>query len=110
MPDGLASSLYIDLLENEGVPILHLVGDLDMHTSTTLRHRLQGLMHRGHSRIGLDLRRVGSLDPIGVSALVAEHEECRRTRSELVVLDASSEVDRVLRHLGLDHLLLAGQC
>ena len=108
MLDVFASRLFIDRVEVMGVPTLQLVGDLDMHTSSALRHRIQDLRVQGHRRIGLDLGKVDYMDPKGVSTLVAEYEECRRTRRELVIHGTSGPVYETLSLLGLQHLLKAG--
>lgn len=103
--DTCTSRLFIDEVDVMGVPTLLVVGDLDTHTSSALRYRIQGLRRQGHHRIGLDLRLVQHLDPMGVSTLVTEHEECRRTRRSLVIHETSREVGKVLSLLGLEFLL-----
>lgn len=99
------SRLFIDEIESTGMPTLHLVGDMDMHTNWAFSYRMRELRHQGHQRIGLNLRHVEYVDSMGISALVAEYEECRSTRRHLVILEASQRLQKVLALLDLEHVL-----
>ena len=99
-----ASQLFIDEFESDGGITLRVVGDLDAQTSSALRYRLQELRRQGRRRIGLDLAHVDHLDSSGVSVLVAEYEECRRTRRSLAIEAVSGEVSKVLAFLGLNFM------
>lgn len=103
------SQLFIDEIQGTGMPVLLLVGDLDIHTSSAFGYRVRDLRRQGHQRIGLDLSLVEYVDPTGVSAIVREFEECRRTRRHLVILEASAGVRKVLGLLDLAHMLKVGE-
>lgn len=63
--------------DDGGVPVVSLIGEIDLHTCPELRTALQGIMDRGHYRVVLDLAQVPYLDSAALGVLV---DAVRRAR------------------------------
>lgn len=114
-PNGAADEPEAFHLEEEvvsDIPVLHLVGEVDLAAAPTVRERLTSLAQRpgearagGRSVVVVDLADVTFIDSTGLSMLVAAHTRFEETNDELRVAAVPSRVQRVLELTGLDGLL-----
>lgn len=95
----------------EGLPLLHLGGEVDLAAAPAIRDRLTALVQQlGVGReapdaVVLDLGRVTFIDSTGLSMLVAAHSRFGESGKELRVAAVPPRVRRVLELTGLDGLL-----
>ena len=95
----------------EGIPVLHLAGEIDLAAAPALRDRLVALAQQlaaggGAPGVVLDLDQVSFIDSTGLSVLVAAHSRLGESGRQLRVAAAPPRVRRVLELTGLDGLLL----
>ena len=95
----------------EGIPVLHLAGEIDLAAAPALRDRLVALAQQlaaggGAPGVVLDLDQVSFIDSTGLSVLVAAHSRLGESGRQLRVAGAPPRVRRVLELTGLDGLLL----
>ncbi|HZP30441.1 MAG TPA: STAS domain-containing protein [Acidimicrobiia bacterium] len=87
----------------EGPPVvLHVAGDLDLHTSPQLADRLDAV---GEGDVVVDCEHLRFVDSIGVSLLVRIAHELRAEGRTLALRNVSSVPHRTLEILGLTEML-----
>ncbi len=80
-------------------------GELDVATCPGLRDHISRLLRGGATTIVLDMTGVRFVDSVGMSVIVAAHHRCVERGGELRVRP-SSALERTLRLMGLDEVLL----
>jgi len=77
-----------------GVPVVHLKGEIDLHTCPELRAALQNLMEHGHFRIVLDLAQVPYLDSAALGVLVDAVRRARENGGGIYLVQVAPFVQR----------------
>ena len=86
-----------------GKVIVTIHGPVDSRTAPELRHRLVDLIDgQGNRHLVLDLHRMTTVDPSGLSVFVDAHKRMRRIAGELVLSGLRPEVARAFESAGLD--------
>jgi anti-sigma B factor antagonist len=85
--------------------ILHVAGELDLHTSPALQDRLTELLDDGVSRLALDLEGVGFMDSSSLGVLVTALKRLRERNGDLTLLGVNGSPLKVLALTGIDRLL-----
>lgn len=78
---------------------------LNLVVANDLRDQLRDLVHRGYSRIVVDLSGVESIDSSGLGALVAGLKAARQAGGDLRITGPGSQVVAVLELTNLDKVL-----
>lgn len=89
--------LEITIDENpgdNGVPVVSLTGEIDLHTCPDLRSALQGIMDRGHYRLVLDLAKVPYLDSAALGVLVDAVRRARENNGGIYLVQVAPFVQR----------------
>jgi anti-sigma B factor antagonist len=94
--------LALEARDQNGWGIIEVQGEIDLHTSSQLRHAIVGLLERGQNRIVIDLRGVGFMDSSGLGVLVAGLKRAKERDGTLAVVFEEGSVQRVLSITGLD--------
>ena len=97
-------SLVINVVESAGgTPIIHLRGEVDLHTCPELRATLQGLMDTGKNRMVLNLSEVPYLDSAALGVLVDTQRRLKERSGELYLAQVTPfvlrafEITRLIR-------------
>ena len=77
-----------------GVPVVHLKGEIDLHTCPDLRTALQQLMDRGSFRMILDLAQVPYLDSAALGVLVDAVRRARENNGGIYLVQVAPFVQR----------------
>lgn len=77
-----------------GVPVVHLKGEIDLHTCPELRTTLQGLMAEGKYRVVLDLADVPYLDSAALGVLVDAVRRARENEGGIFLVQVTPFVQR----------------
>ena len=78
----------------DGVPVVHLKGEIDLHTCPELRMALQQLMDRGFYRLILDLAQVPYLDSAALGVLVDAVRRARENNGAIYLIQVAPFVQR----------------
>ena len=81
--------------------VLRVVGDVDLAVIGELRAALDEAVRR-RPHVIVDLTRVGTIDSLGVGALVRGRNRARRADGDLLLVAPSGFVQTVLRGMRLD--------
>jgi anti-anti-sigma factor len=88
--------------ELQGVPLMEVVGDIDLSTLPQLQRAIDNLFNSKNSmRLIIDLRRVTFIDSSGVGALIGAKKRLMTRHGELYVICGN---DHVRKKLGLMRL------
>ena len=71
-----------------------------------LRREFDAMVGPGAGKVVIDLSGVTVVDPAGVNTLVATHRMVREAGGELVVINARSDIYRLLLRLRVDRLFV----
>jgi anti-sigma B factor antagonist len=95
-------SLSISTSSVDGVVQIQLRGEIDVDTAHEVREAIAALLAKSRpSRIELNLRLVGFIDSVGISALVSGRQTAEVSGVKLVVTEPSRFVHRQLWVTGL---------
>lgn len=79
-------------------------GEIDLSNATSLRARIDELVHRGDRRLVVDLGGVGFMDSSGLSVLVAGMKRMREAGGELAIACPNEPILKVFAVTGLDRV------
>ena len=85
--------------------VLGVQGELDLHTSTSLRDRLRDLIDEGHARIAVDMTDVTFMDSSSLGVLVVAMKRLREKDGELSLIGVNGSPFKVLSLTGMDRVL-----
>src|SRR5688500_8845545 len=84
----------------EGIPVLHVTGELDLYTSPKLRLALESVLIRGHQRLVVNLLKATYLDSTGLSVLTAALKKFRDAGGNLALVFEQPQIDRMFTITG----------
>jgi anti-sigma B factor antagonist len=84
--------------------VVEVAGELDLHTSPTLRDRILGLIADGTEFLALDLSKVDFMDSSSLGSLVACLKRLRERDGRLVLIGVGGSPKKVLGLTGLDRV------
>jgi anti-sigma B factor antagonist len=88
----------------DGVPVVDVVGDVDMYTSPGLREQLSKFTGKQEKRIVVNLEGVEFMDSSGIATLVQAYKEARPFKGEVCLASPAGNVLRVLKLSNLTSL------
>lgn len=94
-------NISIELSPDQGCPVVHVAGEVDVETGTALAGSVRDLVAAGHRAVVIDLGEVTFIDSSGISALLA----CATALGgpgRLALARPRAQVVRVLGLTGLD--------
>lgn len=92
--------------EREGaVPVLRLLGTLDVSTVGELRQRTIALLERDAPAIALDLAQVSFVDSSGLGALIGGKKRALEKGCQYFLLDCPPPLQRLVDLVGLDQVI-----
>jgi anti-sigma B factor antagonist len=87
---------------DQGVPLIAVMGEIDVATAPQLRETLHGVIAQGRSTVVLDLLGVTFLDSTALGVLVGGLKRCRELGGELHVVVADARIRKIFEITGLD--------
>jgi anti-sigma B factor antagonist len=99
--------MQLDIVEErEGpVPVLRLLGTLDITTIDRLRERIIELLERDDPAVALDLAQVGVVDSSGMGTLLAGKKRALEKNVDYYLLDCPEPLQKLLGMVGLDRVI-----
>lgn len=88
----------------DNTTVLRLSGDLDLISSFHLRHVVYDILEPGLDLV-IDLRRVRTIDAVGVSALIGSVRRVRASGGRARVTNAKPRVRWLFHTLGVEQLV-----
>jgi anti-sigma B factor antagonist len=98
-------ALNVRIEAQDGEPLLHLAGDLDIVTAPLLQRRIDELLGAGHDRLLIDAEALGFCDSTGLRVLMAARRRLTERSGELRLLRTSGVLQRLLNLSHLDAVL-----
>ena len=92
-------------VNESGVAILEVEGEVDAHTARKLDKALNDLLARGHSRLVLDASQMGFISSAGLRAIMFAQREAEQLGGEVRVFGLNAQVRRVFEMAGLEDCL-----
>ena len=93
--ETILQGLEIHVDESDaGIPVVHLKGEIDLHTCPELRTTLQALMAEGKYRVVLDLAEVPYLDSAALGVLVDAVRRARENGGGIFLVQVTPFVQR----------------
>ena len=82
----MAKDIDINIVRNGACSVVHIQGDIDLHTSPTVRATILDLFeNRGQERVILDLKAVDYMDSSGIASLVEGLQEAKKKKARLIL-------------------------
>ena len=99
--------LSIELIDQEGIPVVHVRGEIDLYTVPEFEQAVQEGINRGGLALVVDLSDVPYLDSAGLSVLFAAYKALSARNAMLYVVAHLGQpgVCRVLEITRLDTLI-----
>jgi len=102
-------SLQVTTEREAGTAILHLSGEIDLHSSPALRDVFLSLLAEPPRRIILDLTQVRYIDSSGVGTIVELKRRASRSESRLVLVGLQVRVRSIFEIAKLDRFFTITQ-
>lgn len=96
------TDLEVTVAEDRGVPVVGVVGDVDVSNAAKLRDVLDRVLANGESRLVVDLRDVSFMDSTGLGILVGRLKVVRARRGSMHLVCSAPRMLRILSITGLD--------
>ena len=93
--------LRVERNDQDGVPYLELIGELDLSTVDPLKLRLELVEREEPETIVVDLRRVTFMDSIGLGILVSHHLRARQAGRRLVLVQGPRAIQDLFELTGM---------
>jgi anti-sigma B factor antagonist len=90
----------------EGIPVLRLIGELDVSTVPALREAMERLFAEGTNSLALDFSGVTFVDSTGLGALLGAKRRVMERSGEIYLLGTSEPLERLLQMLSLKPLFI----
>ncbi|MBA2360263.1 MAG: STAS domain-containing protein [Actinobacteria bacterium] len=100
MPDFEVRSARV----GEGVYVVSVTGETDLHTAPDLERELQGVLVHGGTAVAVDLSHVDFIDSTTLSLLLRFQPRFRAREGDLVIVSEDRRVLRTLEITGLDRI------
>lgn len=84
--------------------VVEVAGELDLHTSPSMREHVLGIIEGGGTRVALDLTRVEFMDSSSLGSLVTCLKRIRERDGRLVLVGVGGTPMKVLTLTGLDRV------
>jgi anti-anti-sigma factor len=92
-------------VDEQGVTLIEVQGEVDAHTSGDLDKALGDLLAQQHSRLVLDFSQVGYVSSAGLRALLRAQQKARALGGEVRLFGLTPFVRQVFELAGFDRLL-----
>jgi anti-sigma B factor antagonist len=102
---AMEDALDVRVEEQDGEPLLHLQGDLDLVTAPLLQRRIDELLGAGHNRLLVDADSLGFCDSTGLRVLMSARRRLAERSGELQLLRTSGVLQRLLDLSGVAALV-----
>ena len=89
----------------DGTVVLKLIGEMDIYSSPQLKDKTTALCQQGIKNIILDLSHLKFVDSIGIGVIVASLMRTKEKNGQLVVVNPTASVERLMNIVGLFQLL-----
>jgi anti-sigma B factor antagonist len=86
----------------QGLPVIMVVGEIDVATAPQLREALHGVIAQGQATVVLDLLAVTFLDSTALGVLVGGLKRCRELGGELHIVVTDARIRKIFEITGLD--------
>ena len=88
----------------DGICVVRVSGDVDVHTSPRLRQQLAAIIDDGTTDIVLDLTDTKLVDSTGLGVLVGAMKRLQRLDGSMILRSPSNGLQKVLHITGLDQV------
>ena len=96
--------MSLDIIPELGntVPVLRLIGEVDISTVDALRRRIQEQFDGGATSLAFDLTQVSFIDSTGLGALMGAKRRAVERDGEVYLLEPSGVLQRLLSVLAME--------
>jgi len=98
--------LSFEVADRDGVPVLAVVGEIDVYTAPSLREQLVDLSQRGSTSAVVDLSGVSFVDSTGLGVLVSGLKRFREAGGNLPLVVTQPQILKVLEITGLSAVFM----
>ena len=97
----MEQEFHIEERIDRGLPVIAVVGEIDVATAPQLREALHQVIAQGHPTVVLDLLGVTFLDSTALGVLVGGLKRCRELGGELHVVVTDARIKKIFEITGL---------
>jgi anti-sigma B factor antagonist len=94
----------LDIVAETGapVPVLRVIGEIDVTSVDTLRQRVQEQFDQGANSLAFDLSQLAFIDSMGIGALFGAKRRAVERDGEVFLLEPSGVLQRLLSVLAME--------
>jgi anti-sigma B factor antagonist len=98
----MEQDFHLEERVDRGLPVIVVVGEIDVATAPQLREALHGVITQGHATVVLDLLGVTFLDSTALGVLVGGLKRCRELNGELHIVVTDARIRKIFEITGLN--------
>jgi len=99
---AMEQDFHLEERVDRGLPVIVVVGEIDVATAPQLREALHGVIAQGHATVVLDLLGVTFLDSTALGVLVGGLKRCRELDGELHIVVTDARIRKIFEITGLN--------
>jgi anti-sigma B factor antagonist len=94
----------LDIVTEDGasIPVLRVIGEIDVTSVETLRQRIREQFDRGATSLAFDLTQLSFIDSMGIGALFGAKKRAVEREGEVFLLEPSGVLQRLLSVLAME--------
>lgn len=89
----------------DGVPVLHVAGEIDIYTAPSFKEAINELISAGHNHILIDMTEVAFMDSSGFGTLLSASKPLRPIGGSLSLVGCNEAITRMLEITRLNTLV-----
>lgn len=94
--------MFLDIKTYKNAMIVNLKGELDHHTSTSTRNKIDRDFNDSNiQHIILDMREITFMDSSGIGLIMGRYQKVKSKNGRMIVVSDNKYVDRILKMSGL---------
>jgi anti-anti-sigma factor len=99
--------MRLEIIEEreDSIPVLRLLGGLDISTVDQLRERMIGMLERDVPALALDMAQVTFVDSTGLGTLLVGKKRALEKNVAYYLLDCPTPLQRLIELVGLDQVI-----
>ena len=97
--------MSMQLAHSEGLPVIAVSGELDWVSCSEFEQRIREAARGCGECVVVDLSDVTYIESSPLGVLIKVHTSLEREGGDVAIVCAGSEVTRVIKEFGIDHLL-----
>ena len=94
----------IDIVSNEDELIVNISGEIDHHSASELREKIDGNIHKNIKSLIISLEKVTFMDTSGIGLILGRFKKTRDLGISMKIINIPEKIKRIIKLSGIQNL------